>query len=54
MYLNNMENKTILVTGASGFIGANFVKYILKKYNDINVIILDKLTYDGHFVTIAY
>ena len=53
MYLNNMENKTILVTGAAGFIGANFVKYILKKYNDINVIILDKLTYAGNLGTIA-
>ena len=29
--------KTYLVTGAAGFIGANFLKYILKKYEDINV-----------------
>lgn len=44
--------KTYLVTGAAGFIGANFVKYMLKKYNDINIIILDKLTYAGNLGTI--
>ena len=36
--------KTYLVTGAAGFIGANFVKYMLKKYGDIAIVILDKLT----------
>ncbi len=35
--------KTYLVTGAAGFIGANFLKYILKKYEDINVIVVDSL-----------
>lgn len=44
--------KTYLVTGGAGFIGANFVKYILKKHNDIKVIILDKLTYAGNLITI--
>ena len=53
MYLNNMENKTILVNGAAGFNGDNFDKYILKQYNDINVMILDKLTYAGNLGTIA-
>lgn len=37
--------KTYLVTGGAGFIGSNFILYILKKYNDIRVINLDKLTY---------
>ena len=37
--------KIYLVTGAAGFIGANFLKYILNKHNDIFVIVLDKLTY---------
>ena len=32
--------KTYLVTGAAGFIGANYIKYILAKHNDIKVVIL--------------
>ena len=44
--------KTYLVTGAAGFIGANFLKYILKKYEDINVIVVDALTYAGNLRTI--
>ena len=45
--------KTYLVTGAAGFIGANYVKYILAKHNDIKVVILDALTYAGNLGTIA-
>ena len=42
-----------LVTGAAGFIGANFVKYILSKWgNDIEIVILDDLTYAGNLMTI--
>lgn len=41
-----------LVTGAAGFIGANFVKYMLKKYNNIEIVILDALTYAGNLKTI--
>ncbi|MEG1573945.1 MAG: dTDP-glucose 4,6-dehydratase [Bacteroidales bacterium] len=44
--------KSYLVTGAAGFIGANFVKYMLEKYDDISVVILDKLTYAGNIGTI--
>ena len=47
--------KTYLVTGAAGFIGANFIKYLLhKKYKneDIKVIVLDLLTYAGNLGTI--
>lgn len=45
--------RTYLVTGAAGFIGANFLKYILVKYGeDIKVIVLDKLTYAGNLGTI--
>ena len=36
--------KTYLITRAAGFIGANFLKYILKKYEDIDVIVVDSLT----------
>ncbi|MBR3829902.1 MAG: dTDP-glucose 4,6-dehydratase [Muribaculaceae bacterium] len=42
-----------LVTGAAGFIGANFVKYILKKWGkDVEIVILDDLTYAGNLMTI--
>ena len=47
--------KTYLVTGAAGFIGANFIKYLLnKKYvnENIKVIVLDALTYAGNLGTI--
>lgn len=40
--------KTYLVTGGAGFIGSNFVLYMLKKYQDIKIINLDKLTYAGN------
>ena len=39
--------KSILVTGGAGFIGANFVKYFVRKYPDYKVVVLDKLTYAG-------
>ncbi|MBQ1973076.1 MAG: dTDP-glucose 4,6-dehydratase, partial [Paraprevotella sp.] len=45
--------KTYLVTGAAGFIGANFIKYILAKHDDVKVVILDLLTYAGNLGTIA-
>ena len=37
--------KTYLVTGCAGFIGSNFVHYMLEKYQDIRLVNLDKLTY---------
>lgn len=40
--------KTYLVTGGAGFIGSNFVLYMLKKHDDIRIINLDKLTYAGN------
>jgi dTDP-glucose 4,6-dehydratase len=45
--------KTYLVTGGAGFIGANYLKYILAKYQDIKVVVVDSLTYAGHRKTIA-
>lgn len=44
--------KKYLVTGAAGFIGANFLKYILNKHKDIFVVVLDKLTYAGNLKNI--
>lgn len=45
--------RTYLVTGAAGFIGANYLKYILAKYDDVRVVVLDLLTYAGYLGTIA-
>lgn len=44
--------KNYLVTGAAGFIGANFLKYILNKHKDIFVVVIDKLTYAGNLKNI--
>lgn len=38
----------ILITGAAGFIGSNFAEYMIKKYPDYKIIVLDKLTYAGN------
>lgn len=43
-----MSNKTILITGGAGFIGANFVPYFVNTHENYNVINLDKLTYAGN------
>ncbi|HKL74236.1 MAG TPA: GDP-mannose 4,6-dehydratase, partial [Clostridia bacterium] len=43
----------ILVTGGAGFIGANFVYYMLAKYPDYKIVCLDKLTYAGNMSTLA-
>ena len=40
--------KSILVTGGAGFIGSNFVRYMINKYNDYKLIVLDALTYAGN------
>ena len=47
--------KTYLMTGAAGFIGSNYLKYILNNYknDDIRVIVVDVLTYAGNLGTIA-
>ena len=37
----------ILITGGCGFIGSNFIKYILKKDSNIRIINIDKITYAG-------
>ena len=45
--------KTYLVTGGAGFIGSNYVHYILKKHKDILVVNLDNLTYAGNLENLA-
>lgn len=42
----------ILVTGGAGFIGGNFVYYMLDKYPDYQIVCLDKLTYAGNLSTL--
>ncbi|MGN1418375.1 MAG: dTDP-glucose 4,6-dehydratase [Acutalibacteraceae bacterium] len=44
--------KTILVTGGAGFIGSNFVYYMLRKHADYKVVCLDALTYAGNLQTL--
>lgn len=44
---------TILVTGGAGFIGSNFIFYLLKKYPDYRIVCLDKLTYAGNLSTLS-
>jgi len=38
----------ILVTGGAGFIGSNFIRYMLTKHDDVQIVNLDKLTYAGN------
>jgi dTDP-glucose 4,6-dehydratase len=43
----------ILVTGGAGFIGSNFVRYVLKQHPDYKIVVLDKLTYAGRKENLA-
>lgn len=43
---------TIIVTGGAGFIGSNFIFYILEKHPDYRIVCLDKLTYAGNLSTL--
>ena len=45
--------KKILVTGGAGFIGSNFINYILNSRNDISIVNLDKLTYAGNLKNLS-
>ena len=41
-------SKNILITGAAGFIGANFAEYFVAKHPDYKIVVVDKLTYAGN------
>ena len=47
-----MDKKTIVVTGGAGFIGSNFVYYMLNKYQTYRIICVDCLTYAGNLSTL--
>ena len=49
----NAEYKTILVTGGAGFIGSNFVHWLVENQPDVHVIVLDALTYAGNLKNLA-
>jgi dTDP-glucose 4,6-dehydratase len=42
----------LLVTGGAGFIGSNFIYYMLDKYSEYEIVCLDKLTYAGNLATL--
>ena len=43
---------TVLVTGGAGFIGSNFIYYMLKKHPDYKIVCVDCLTYAGNMSTL--
>ncbi|MBN1557388.1 MAG: dTDP-glucose 4,6-dehydratase [Lentisphaerae bacterium] len=45
--------KNLLVTGGAGFIGSNFVRYMLDRYGDVRITNLDALTYAGNLENLA-
>ena len=47
-----MDKKTIVVTGGAGFIGSNFVYYMLNKYPNYRIVCVDCLTYAGNLNTL--
>ncbi len=44
--------RTLMVTGGAGFIGSNFVRYMLQKYPDYRIVVYDKLTYAGNLANL--
>ena len=45
--------RAILVTGGAGFIGSNFVRYMVNAYPDYRILVLDALTYAGNRENLA-
>ena len=49
-----MDQTTVFVTGGAGFIGSNFVFYMLDKYPTYRIVCLDSLTYAGNLSTLTH
>ena len=47
-----MNELKLLVTGGAGFIGSNFIRYILRQHADWTITNLDKLTYAGNLLNL--
>jgi dTDP-glucose 4,6-dehydratase len=47
-----MKTMKLLITGGAGFIGSNFIRYILREHPDWQVVNLDKLTYAGNLLNL--
>lgn len=45
--------KTYLVTGGAGFIGSNFVQFVLAHHDEVRVVNVDALTYAGNLENLA-
>ena len=43
----------LLVTGGAGFIGSNFIRFMLKRYDDVEIVNFDALTYAGNLENLA-
>ncbi|RED57629.1 dTDP-glucose 4,6-dehydratase [Cohnella lupini] len=43
----------LLVTGGAGFIGSNFIQYMLREHNDVDIINIDRLTYAGNLENLS-
>ncbi len=42
-----------LITGGAGFIGSNFIRYLLNRYQDLQILNFDKLTYAGNLKNLS-
>lgn len=51
--MTSFSPRCILVTGGAGFIGSNFIRWVLSRHPDVSVVNLDLLTYAGNLESLA-